>query len=55
LQQHALYFYNAACYHAQLGEHDEALRMLQQAFTMDAALKKTARRDPDLAPLKEKL
>jgi hypothetical protein len=55
LQQHSLFFYNSACYHAQLLEFDEALSLLRKAFTMDASLKKIAQRDPDLAAIKEKL
>lgn len=52
LHERALYFYNAGCYHAQLGEVDDAMRMLEQSFAMDKALKKSAKHDPDLAGLR---
>ena len=55
LQDRPLYFYNAGCYHAQLGELDDAVRMLEKSFAMDDTLKKSARHDPDLAGLKEML
>jgi tetratricopeptide (TPR) repeat protein len=55
LQERAVYFYNAGCYHARLGQLDKAVPMLEKSFEMDASLKKTARRDPDLAGLKKML
>jgi hypothetical protein len=55
LRDRPIFFYNAGCYHSQLGELDEAVRMLHMAFAMDENLKKTARQDADLAALKDKL
>ena len=55
LRTKAVYFYNIGCYHARLGHHDEALSMLEKSFEMDAGLKKTARRDPDLVTIKDEL
>ncbi len=55
LRERPLFFYNAGCYHAQLGELDEAVRMLKRSFAMDRTLKKSAGRDPDLAGVKEML
>jgi hypothetical protein len=43
------------CYHAKLGQLDKALRYLKQAFDMDQSLRRHARKDPDLAALREKL
>lgn len=55
LKTKAVYFYNVGCYHARLGNNKEALRMLEKSFEMDASLKRTARRDPDLVTLKDEL
>lgn len=55
LRDRAVFYYNAGCYHAQLGEFAEALRMLRQSFAMDESLKKSAKLDPDLAGVKEML
>jgi len=50
-----IFFYNAGCYHARLGEPENALLMLEKSFELDADLRKSARRDPDLASIKEML
>jgi tetratricopeptide (TPR) repeat protein len=55
LQKHALFFYNAGCYHARLGEFDKAALMLEKSFAINASLKKSARHDPNLAAMKEML
>jgi hypothetical protein len=55
LRDRPLFFYNAACYHTQLGELDEAVRLLHMAFAMDENLKRTAKQDSDLAALRDKL
>lgn len=55
LQEKPVYFYNAACYRAQLGEVDDAMKLLGRAFAMDGELRRSARHDPDLAPLKHRL
>lgn len=54
LHDKPVYYYNAACYRAQLGETEDALRLLGRAFQMDRELRKTARSDPDLAPLRDR-
>jgi tetratricopeptide (TPR) repeat protein len=55
LRTKPVYFYNMGCYHAKLGQLDKALRYLKQAFDMDQSLRCHARKDPDLAALREKL
>lgn len=49
--------YNLACYAAQLGELDTAQKWLDRAYKLGDAktLKVEAKRDPDLAPLWEKV
>lgn len=48
----SVYYYNAACYRACLGEMDDAVRLLETAFEMDASLRHAAKQDPDLVSLK---
>ena len=55
LRTKPVYYYNMGCYHAKLGQMDKALRYLKQAFEMDESLRRYARKDPDLAALREKL
>lgn len=55
LRTKPVYFYNMGCYHVKLGQMDKALRYLKQAFEMDESLRRYARKDPDLAALREKL
>jgi Flp pilus assembly protein TadD len=55
LQEKPVFFYNAACYRAQLGEMDDAVKLLGLAFKMDGSLRKSAKHDPDLKSLKDKL
>jgi tetratricopeptide (TPR) repeat protein len=55
LRQRAVFFYNAGCYYAQLGELKEAIEMLQKSFEMDETLKRSAKLDSDLTCLKELL
>lgn len=55
LRKKAVYFYNLGCYSARLGLKDEALAMLEQAFAKEPGLRKAARKDPDLAALREQL
>ncbi|HEY2572873.1 MAG TPA: hypothetical protein VGH65_02350 [Verrucomicrobiaceae bacterium] len=55
LQEKPVFFYNAACYRAQLGEMEDAVRLLGLAFKMDGSLRQSARCDPDLKSLKDKL
>ncbi len=53
LMKKSVFYYNAGCYHAKLGDFESALAMLEKSFELDANLRKTARKDPDLAGLKE--
>ncbi len=49
--------YNLACYCAQLGQADEALRWLQQAMNLASKkeIKTMALGDPDFAPLRKEI
>lgn len=49
----SIFFYNAGCYHARLGEPENALLMLKKSFELDASLRKSAKYDPDLTSIKE--
>ena len=47
----ALYFYNLACYEAQLGNLDEAKRLLKDCFSKDPQYREESMDDPDLEPV----
>lgn len=49
------YFYNLACYEVALGRPDAAHTWLQQSFQLEPRNRARALKDPDLAPLHEKL
>jgi tetratricopeptide (TPR) repeat protein len=51
----AIFHYNLACYHCQLGERDAALQRLKGAFRREKRYRLTALGDPDLEPLWESL
>lgn len=51
LRTHAVYFYNLACYEAQLGNIAEAKRQLKTCFKLDKNYKAESLDDPDLEPL----
>jgi tetratricopeptide (TPR) repeat protein len=51
----AIFHYNLACYHCQLGERDEALQRLKQAFRREKKYRSMALEDPDLEPLWDSL
>jgi tetratricopeptide (TPR) repeat protein len=55
LRGKAVYHYNRGCYLARLERDEEALESLKQAFEMDPELRRDARRDPDLDPLRAQL
>jgi len=55
LREKPVYFYNAACYRAQLGQLEDAVELLALAFKMDGSLRRSAIHDPDLASLKDRL
>jgi len=47
----ALYFYNFACYETQLGNLNEAKRLLKECFVKEPRYRKKSLSDSDLAPL----
>jgi len=51
LKDEAVYFYNMACYEAQLGNVKEAKRHLSVCFRMEKKFKAEALEDPDLEPV----
>lgn len=55
LRKKSVFYYNVGCYQARLGQLDAAMETLQKSFEMESALRKSARRDPDLQALKSKL
>ena len=55
LRTKPVYYYNLGCYLARLGQPNEALRLLLQAFEMDGSLRSHARKDPDLSELRDKM
>jgi tetratricopeptide (TPR) repeat protein len=55
LKAKPVYYYNVGCYMAKLGQKDQALKLLEQSFEMDGSLRSYAKKDPDLASLREKL
>jgi tetratricopeptide (TPR) repeat protein len=48
LLREPVYFYNLGCYHAVLGNPEEAQNYLQMSFNMDDKFREIARYDPDL-------
>jgi predicted Zn-dependent protease len=48
LLREPVYFYNLGCYHAVLGNPEEAQTYLQMSFNMDGKFREIARYDPDL-------
>jgi predicted Zn-dependent protease len=55
LRTKPVYYYNLGCYLARLGQTEQALRLLEQSFEMDGALRSEARKDPDLQDLRDKI
>jgi len=51
----ALYCYNLACYETQLGNIEEAKRLLTVCFTREPGYREESLGDPDLEPLWESL
>lgn len=47
----AVFYYNLACYEAQLGNVDEAKQLLKQCFQKEPRYREEALDDPDLEPL----
>ena len=52
IRRHAVFFYNLACYEAQLGNLGEAKQQLGIAIRMDKSFRSDALTDPDLQPLR---
>jgi hypothetical protein len=50
-----VYFYNLGCYHAVLGNPEDAQSYLQMSFNMDEKFREIARYDPDLEGVMGKL
>ena len=48
LLREPVYFYNLGCYHAVLGNPEDAQSYLQMSFNMDEKFREIARYDPDL-------
>ncbi len=48
LLREPVYFYNLGCYHAVLGNPEEAENCLRMSFNMDEKFREIARYDPDL-------
>jgi Flp pilus assembly protein TadD len=55
LQDKPVFYYNAGCYRARLGDSEGAMAMLRKSFEMDAQLRVSARKDPDLVSLRKLL
>ncbi len=55
LRTKPVFYYNLGCYNARLGQVADALRLLERSFEMDGALRRLARKDPDLAELRPHL
>jgi predicted Zn-dependent protease len=55
LRKDPTFHYNIGCYEAVLGNRDAALQSLRQSFALDSTYRDFARRDPDLALLREYL
>ena len=51
----AIYFYNKGCYQAASGVLDTAFDCIKKSFDLDESLIEVARRDPDLAILKDSI
>ena len=55
LRKDPTFHYNVGCYEAVLGNSEAALASLRQSFALDASYRDFARRDPDLALIREAL
>lgn len=55
LHEKPVFYYNAGCYRARLGDVAGAMEMLRKSFEMDSSLRRSARFDPDLETIKDKL
>jgi predicted Zn-dependent protease len=48
-----VYYYNLACYDAALGNLDQARAYLRASFQLDKSLRELAKKDPDLAIIRD--
>jgi predicted Zn-dependent protease len=55
LLEEAVYYYNLACYEAELGNLDQAKAYLRASFRLDKSLRELAKNDPDLALIRDAL
>ena len=55
LRNDPTFHYNIGCYEAVLGNREEALQSLRKSFALDSTYLDFARRDPDLAGIREAL
>lgn len=55
LRKDPTFHYNIGCYEAVLGNREAALQSLRRSFALDSTYRDFARRDPDLAILREEL
>jgi predicted Zn-dependent protease len=55
LRKDPTFHYNIGCYEAVLGNRDAALQSLRRSFALDSTYRDFARRDPDLALIREDL
>jgi len=51
LKEEATYYYNLGCYQAQLGDLDDAKRLVKRSFELDQRLVEVAKKDDDLKAL----
>lgn len=52
LKSKPIYYYNLACYEAQLGHLERARHLLDAALHLEPSYRKIAEEDPDLRPLR---
>ncbi|MEC8691006.1 MAG: hypothetical protein VX016_05565 [Verrucomicrobiota bacterium] len=55
LRSDAIYFYNTGCYQAVIGNIERAFDCIKKSFDLDESLIDVARKDPDLAILKDSI
>jgi len=55
IKKEAIFYYNLGCYQAAVGDVDDARECLHKSFNLDKGLVEVARKDPDLAVLKDSL
>jgi predicted Zn-dependent protease len=53
LLEEAVYYYNLACYEAELGNLEQAKAYLRSSFQLDRSLRDLAKNDPDLTLIRD--